>query len=367
MLRVGVDARVLGKPELTGVGRYTERLLAHLCELDADAEFVLFGLDAVPPSLAGYDRLHDAGVRAPHSGLRAHLWEQFRLPITLRRTDLDVVHAPAGAPPVTSVPSVATVHDISPVVHPEWFSTGYVALYRVLTAHTIRSSDRIVTVSAFACDEIVDRYATARGKVEAIHNGVTPRNPADGDPVDALRDRPFLLFVGATNPRKNLATLVESYRRYRRRVADPVDLVLAGPDRDVFADADRPEVGGVHALGFVSEAELTWLYDAATAFVFPSLYEGFGLPILEAMSAGTPVVTSNRGAMAEVAGDAAHLVDPEDADTLADALRRVTTDADYRRRLADRGRDRASSFTWDRTAEATMQVYRDVADAAESR
>jgi glycosyltransferase involved in cell wall biosynthesis len=125
----------------------------------------------------------------------------------------------------------------------------------------------------------------------------------------------------------------------------------------VFASSDLPRTDGVHTLGFVPEAQLTWLYRNATAFVFPSLYEGFGLPILEAMSAGTPVITSDRGAMAEVADDAALLVAPEDPTALADALARVTTHPGTRDDLATRGAARAGEFTWERAAERTMQVY----------
>lgn len=363
MLTVGVNARVLGKPEPTGVGRYTSCLLDSLCEQYADeAEFVLFGLDEAPSALADYDCLRTAPEPAPHSGLRAHIWEQVRFPLTLRNYDLDILHTPAGAPPRTSVPSVATIHDISPIVHPEWFSTKYVALYRLLTAHAVRSSDRIVTVSEFARDEIVERYPKARGKTVPIHNGVTPRDWDAGEAVEALAGRDFLLFVGAMNPRKNLRTLVESYQQYREQVTDPVALALAGPKRDVFESEGLPRIDGVQTLGFVPETRLTWLYGNATAFVFPSLYEGFGLPILEAMSAGTPVVTSDRGAMTEVAGDAAMLVDPERRGSLTDALERLTTDGELRARLAAEGPSRAAEFTWKRAAEETMQVYREVAD-----
>ncbi|WP_251344295.1 glycosyltransferase family 4 protein [Haloplanus halophilus] len=363
MLTVGVDARVLGKPEPTGVSRYTASLLGALGDGHADdAEFVLFGLDDRPASLDAADGLRLAPEPAPHSGLRAHLWEQVRLPVALRRYDLDVFHAPAGAPPYTGTPTVATIHDISPVVHPEWFSAAYGALYRLLTAHTVRTADRIVTVSGFARDEIVERYPAAAERTVPIHNGVTPRDRSAGSPVASLDGEAFLLFVGAMNPRKNLRTLVESYDRYRDRVEDPATLALAGPSREVFADGDAPRPEGVRTLGFVPESTLSWLYREATAFVFPSLYEGFGLPILEAMSAGTPVITSNRGAMAEVAGDAALLVDPERPAALADAMERVTAAKTVRDDLRRRGRVRARAFTWERAARRTMAVYREVAD-----
>jgi glycosyltransferase involved in cell wall biosynthesis len=235
-----------------------------------------------------------------------------QLPRTLD-DDLDVFHTPAGQPPlVASVPLVTTIHDVSPITHPEWFSTPYAALYRILTPLAIRASDRVLTVSEFSRDEIVRTCPAAAGKTIAVPNGVRPRDPSGGIPVEGLDTGEFLLFVGANNPRKNIETLIGAYREYRRRASSPVDLALAGPNNDVFAELNLPTVEGVRTLGFVSDDELTWLYHNAAAFVFPSLYEGFGLPILEAMSAATPVITSNRGAMAEVAGDAARLVDPTD-------------------------------------------------------
>jgi glycosyltransferase involved in cell wall biosynthesis len=279
--------------------------------------------------------------------------------------EYNVFHTPAGNPPVLSgTPLVTTIHDISPITHPEWFTNSYAALYRILTPLAVRVSDRITTVSKFARDEIVDRYPAAAGKTTVIYNGVEPRDPADGEPVESLESGEFLLFVGSVNPRKNLSGLLHAYRRYRRKTSNPYPLVLVGPDNDVFASTDLPAVDGVQRLGFVSEPQLTWLYDAAAVFVFPSLYEGFGLPILEAMSVGTSVVTSDRGAMAEVAGNAAHLVDPTDPAAIADGIEYVLEDTEYQHTLGQRGRDRASEFTWSQTADQTAELYRDVADDA---
>lgn len=364
-MRVGVNVRVLTKPKPTGVARYTENLLTAANALGpGDLEYRLFGVDGVPERLPRNGRFRDAGVPTPaHSGLRAHAWEQFTLPRALDADELDLLHTPAGHPPIAaSVPLVTTIHDVSPIVHPEWFSTPYVALYRLLTPLTVQVSDRIITDSRFAREEIVRTYPAAAGKIEAIHAGVEPRDPPDGTPVEGLDPGRFLLFVGANNPRKNVGTLLEAYGQYRRSADDPLALALAGPDKDIFADSGRQPLDGVHTLGFVPEEELTWLYHNAGAFVFPSLYEGFGLPIVEAMSAGTPVVTSNRGAMAEVAGQAAHLVDPMDPSAIEHAIHRILDDPEYAESLAEAGRRRAEEFTWKRTAEETVEVYRDLLD-----
>lgn len=366
-IRVGFNARALAKPDVEGVIRYARELLAALAEREAgrdvpEFEYLLFGLSDLPDWLDGYDAVRNADVPATaHSGLRAHAWEQLSLPRALRRHDFDVFHTPAGEPPVLApVPLVTTVHDVSPVARPEWFSRRYVALHRTLLPLTVRRSARIVTVSEFSRGEIVDAYPRAAGKTAAVHNGARPPEPP-GEPVPGLDPGGFLLFVGAANPRKNVRGLVRAYGRYRRRTADPLPLALAGPYRSHFADEGGPPTDGVRTLGFVPEPELRWLYHEAAAFAFPSLYEGFGLPILEAMGAGTPVVTSDRGAMAEVAGDAACLVDPESPDSIADGIERVLGDATYREQLAERGRTRAAEFTWERAAERTEAVYRDVA------
>lgn len=387
MIRVGVNARALAKSDPAGVSRYTRSLLRALAErsqtTDTDIEYLLFGLRELPEELAD-DTVRNAGEPArAHSGLGAHYWEQVVLPRALRNYDLDVFHTPAGQPPVlagvtalpgssdsseTSTPSkpalVTTIHDVSPITHPEWFSRSYATAYRVLTPLAVRASDRIVTVSRFARREITTTYPSAAGKITAIYNGVTP--PAEpGEEVDGLRAGDFLLSVGAVNERKNVRTLLDAYRRYRSQVTDPVELALAGPERDVFADLEYQLPPGVRALGYVSDEQLGWLYRNAAACCFPSLYEGFGLPIVEAMHAETPVVTSDRGAMAEVADDAAVLVNPLDAERLANDIERVLSEEEYRRRLVSRGHERAASFTWDRAAAQTVAVYRAAAEGRE--
>jgi len=362
-IRVGINGRVLTKPSPGGVGRYTHRLLAELAADGGDAD----GCSPVAVGAAGVSDLPD-GVKATgtvptHSGLRAHIWEQVSLPRILTSEKYDVFHTPAGQPPVLSrTPLVTTIHDISPITHPEWFSDAYVALYRVLTPLAVRASDCIITVSEFARDEIVDVYPAAAGKTIAIYNGITPRDSADAEPVDSLNSGQFLLFVGSVNPRKNLSGLLRGYRQYRQQTDDPHSLVLVGPDDDVFASTDLPAVNGVRRLGFVSESTLTWLYDHAALLVFPSLYEGFGLPILEAMSVGTPVVTSNRGAMAEVADDAAHLVDPTEPMSIASGIQVVLDDDEYHETLSQRGKSRSAQFSWSRTARRTLEVYHKTID-----
>jgi glycosyltransferase involved in cell wall biosynthesis len=360
---VAVNCRVLSKPDLTGVGRYTARLVDALAEAirPHDLRLALFGIESPPDLLTGRDGVENAGEPAwAHSGLAGHIWEQVWFPRAVEKYGADLLHTPAGhAPTLGDVPKITTVHDLSPVVHPEWFSLGYRALYRVLTPLTVRASDRVIAVSGFTAESIEEQYGVPTDRVRVVPNGVT-RPPAGTEPTDLNAPDQYFLFVGSINPRKNVSRLLEAYRRYRVRVDDPAALVLAGPDRDVFASVDVEPTAGVETVGYVSDATLGWLFRHAIAFVYPSLYEGFGLPILEAMSVGTPVITADRGAMAETADDAALFISPESVVGLSDALVRIDEDRTLRERLSTAGRRRSREFSWERTAEETLSVYREV-------
>jgi glycosyltransferase involved in cell wall biosynthesis len=186
---------------------------------------------------------------------------------------------------------------------------------------------------------------------------VTP--PSNGEPPTPTPED-FFLFVGTTNPRKNLPRTVSAYRAYRQRSQEPHELIVVGPDRDIFADENVPDTPGAKKLGYVSEGTLGWLYRNATALVFPSLYEGFGFPIVEAMSVGTPVVTSNRGVMTEVSGTGAVLVDPEDVTAIADGMERAIEEHVV---LGKKGKQQAAEFDWKETGAQTIEVYRKLVDA----
>jgi glycosyltransferase involved in cell wall biosynthesis len=364
-MRVAINARVLTKPEPAGVSRYTYQLLAALAERDDDIDYLVFGVDDLPADLRDSPCIENAEQHPPTpSGPRVQLWEQVTLPRALRSYDVDLLHSTAGfSPIVADVPTVLTVHDISPITHREWFSRGYATLYRALTPLALRRVDRIVTISKFSQSEITEVYPWTKGRVSAVHNGLTPIPEDETERVDGLDEGAYLLFVGSLNPRKNVARLLNAYERYRTQADDPLPLVLAGSQRDVFAAVDRSPIDDVHALGFVPDEQRNWLYHNATALLFPSLYEGFGLPIIEAMDCGIPVLTSNIGAMAEVAGDAATLVDPTDTGDIAAGIERVATDDDLRETLVEAGRNRVGAFTWASTAAEMVAIYRRVADA----
>ena len=361
-MRVGINARVLAKPKPAGVGKYTEQLLTALATEADENKYFIFGVDSLPPAVGQHENIIPVGEFPDvPNGPRGHLWEQVSLPRALKQYDIDVLHSTAGFSPLfADVPTVITVHDISPIIHPEWFSHEYAFLYRTLTPLVLQRVDHVITISEFSKTEISNRYPEIGTKISAIRNGLNTIPEEPSKPIEGLESHNFFLFFGAIDPRKNIARIIDGYRSYRERNVDPLPLIFAGPSRDVASAVDQPTTEGVRTLGYVSDAERNWLYHHATALVFPSLYEGFGLPILEAMSAGTPVITSNCGAMTEVADDAALLVDPYSPTAIAEGMKRIATEEDLKSRLISAGRERVALFSWESTATQTAKVYHQV-------
>lgn len=288
-------------------------------------------------------------------------WQRLRWPPVERATGpVDLVHATAHVAPAARAPWVATVHDLHFLHEPGHFTRRGVSVFRRFLALTRAEAALVLCPSeATRADCVAAGIDEAR---LAVVPWATQRPPVAPSEVDAVRrrhglDRPFVLFAGTVEPRKNLRRLLSAYDRLGRR---DVDLVLAGPDG---WSEDLPDVA-VRRLGFVPRGELDALYAAATVVAYPSLREGFGLPVLEAMAQGAAVVTSATTSTAEVAGDAAALVDPLDVDDIAAALARLLDDEGERERLRAAARARAATYTWERTAAATVAAYQRALGAA---
>jgi glycosyltransferase involved in cell wall biosynthesis len=287
-------------------------------------------------------------------------------PALARREGAALAHTHYFVAPRLRCPAVVTVHDVSYARAPELFSRRDRRLLRFVRG-SVRRAARVIAVSEFTRGDIVDEYGLDPAKVVAIPNGVSDSFKPLPDAGERVRERfgiarPYVLCVGALQPRKNVPLAIEAYARLMGRGTE-CELVVAGGDRggriDVLDAILRTRMTGrVHLVGHVEDEELPALYSAARALIFPSLYEGFGLPALEAMAAGTPVVASNTTGLAEAVGDAGLTVDPTSAEELSDALGRVLDDAELRATLIARGHARAAEFTWARTARATADVYR---------
>jgi glycosyltransferase involved in cell wall biosynthesis len=280
---------------------------------------------------------------------------------------LDVLHMTYGAPVWSAAPIVLTVHDICYATNPEWFSPRDLRVLSTVVPRSIRMAAHVITDSDSARGEIIHQYHVPEEKISSIPIGAgTGAAPITLEEarlelaaLDLNLERPYLLTVGNLQPRKNLVRLVGAFNRLGRGGHD-IDLVIVGPRHfraeEVF-QAVQPASARIHLTGYVTDRQLAAFYRCSTAFVLPSLYEGFGLPVLEAMAHGVPVACSNAGALPEVAGDAAVLFDPLSIDTIVAAVSSILGDAGLRERLSRAGKERAAQFSWKRTAELTLNVY----------
>lgn len=355
-LRIGIDAHAIGEHK-TGNERFIANVIPALRER-CDHELVLYFTHE--PAARSWPRSAGTSVRVlrPANPL-------IRIPAVLpwhaARDHLDVLFVQYTGPPICPCPVVTVVHDVAFAVHPEFFSPRErLWMGRTIPA-TMRRAAGIVTVSEFSRDEIARVYGIPPSLVDVAYDGLDPRFAAASahpSPVEP----PFFLAVGNLQPRKNLATLVRAYGRLLERHPDVAErLVIVGQEwfraEDLYRETE-PLVrsGRVAFTGYVGDDDLAGLMAGATAFAYPSTYEGFGLPVIEAMSMGAPTLVSDIAVMREVAADAALRVAATDVDAWADALHRVATDAELRRSLTERGRARAPRFSWGACAEQVLRV-----------
>jgi glycosyltransferase involved in cell wall biosynthesis len=275
--------------------------------------------------------------------------------------------SPNNTGPLAVSRQVCTMHDIIPVEHPEWFNARFSAWYQWLLPKLTQRVRHLIAVSEFTKQRLVERLGIRPEKITVVWNGVDsqfrPRTAAEIDEVrDALgiRSQRYLLSLGSLEPRKNLRRLLGAWGKLRPELGDDdINLVVVGEkgSAQVFRDASiRETPEGVHFTGYARQEYLPALYSGALALVYPSLYEGFGLPPLEAMACGTPVITSNTTSLPEVTGGAALLVDPLSEDAIAEAIRCLVGDEQLRQALSAKSLAHASKFTWDKSAAQTWKV-----------
>jgi glycosyltransferase involved in cell wall biosynthesis len=368
-MRVAIDAR---KIHDFGIGTYIRNLLRHLARTDHETEYVL---------LLGEDDLGIASQLGPNfrsvlePSPNYSLREQVHVPWVLRRERPDVYHAPHYVLPAgVRCPSVVTIHDCIHLMFPQYLPNRLAYAYaRAQMWAAARRSDCILTVSEASKRDILHLFNVPPEKIVVVcnaidsHFSVTPSEEAVARVRERYQlDHKFVLYVGNIKPHKNLVRLIEAFDELRRSGQDDLKLLIIG-DQISKLPALRRAVHRhklhkyVRFLGYVSDDQLAILYRLASVFAFPSLYEGFGLPPLEAMASGTPVVTSNVSSMPEVVGDAAVLVNPYDVDSIVDGLRRVLTDPVLAAEMRRKGIERSREFSWERSVAQTWAVYQTVA------
>jgi glycosyltransferase involved in cell wall biosynthesis len=374
-MRIGIDAS-LASTHGTGTGRYAAHLVSRLIELDRRNEYVL------------YVRRRDVGnnpllnVRAPHVSVRmtdapstlARL--HLNLPFCLARDRIELYHSLGFfLPALWFGKTIVTIHDIHPVLFPRhWNRPGTRISYLALRAHipiSLRRAARIVVPTEYTGRTITERFGVPPARIAVTPYATDPFffTPPAPEETEAVQRRfgsgAFFLYVGALSPLKNLPMLIEAFARFRRRVGgDPARLLLIGaPAGNHWEDSLAPMIrrldldGAIVRESYVDEPMLRALYRRAVALILPSLAEGFGFPVLEAMACGTPVVISRTAALCEVAGEAALRVDPDDPGGLALTMERLAVEPELRSTLIASGRTRAASFSWERTARQTLAVY----------
>ncbi len=308
----------------------------------------------------------DIVIRSPAnsaSGIRGQLWEQVALPCSL--SDRDLLWSPGNTGPLAVQRQVVTIHDISPIEHPEWFSRSFSSWYRWMWPRLMRTVRHVIADSHYTRDRILSLGHLREERISVVHLGVdrrfTPDDPAPRHDF-MLPCRRYALALGSLEPRKNLGLLITAWDLVAKRIPDDIWLVIAGAGNPrVFTDCGLPAPPPrVHFAGRIADEHLPSLYRDAMAFLYPSLYEGFGLPPLEAMASGVPVLTGNRTSLPEAVGDAALVIDPTDVHAIADGISRLLVDQDLRLRLRTSGLERAERFTWNRTAAETWSILSSV-------
>lgn len=367
-MRIAIDAHSVGA-QLGGNETYAINLIEALAEIDQENQYTLY--------VTKQSALERFGNRWPNFVARLTLPHTpiVRIPLTLsrelRRHPVDLLHVQYTAPPFAPCPIVTTIHDLAFEHLPETFNRRSWMQLRLTVRNTARRAAQIITVSEYSRQDIINTYGIAPDLVSVTPEAASPTFTRVTTETELQRVRQiyaiegdYILSLCSIQPRKNLVRLIEAYSLLRRshREGKLPQLVLAGKrgwlDNETMRAAQRDEVNaGIRFTGYVADEHLNALYSAATCFVYPSYFEGFGLPILEAMKCGTPVIAGNRTSIPEVAGEAALLFDPFDVQSLVEALKLVLNDAGYRATLGAKGLQRASDFSWQRTARLTLDAY----------
>jgi len=364
-MRVGIDARLVYYSQ-AGIGQYILHLVDGLAKVDGENDYVLL-----------QSRKDDTTILERPNFKRVSLWtpshhrlERYALNVELMRLGLDVLHSPDFIPPHRpSCRSVITVHDLAFLLYPH-FLTKESARYYGHIDQAVRWTDQIISVSESTKRDTIQHLGVPEEKITVVHEAANPIFcPLDRvEAREQVRNRhgvdgPFILFVSTIEPRKNVPSLLRALWQLVTCYKEDVRLVLAGGKgwlfEDAFAVVDELELDDrVHFVGRVSSEDLLYLYNAAEMLAHPAFYEGFGLPPLEAMACGLPVVASNVASLPEVVGDAGQLIDPHDVDELTVSMWRVLNDSKLRQQMREKGLVQAGRFSWERAACETMEIYK---------
>ena len=372
-MKIGIEAQRIFRKNKHGMDYVVLQEIRQLQQMDSDNEYYVFVKPGPDRCVEDSSNVHVVEIDTP----TYPLWEQWALPRAARRAGVELLHCTSNTAPIRcDVPLVLTLHDIifleprDKQNHSLYQNMGW--LYRRLVVPRILDRcRRIITVSNFERDNIVSRLGIAPGRMAMIYNGYNEWFRPQDDPKEVYRrympERGFLFFLGNTDPKKNTERTLVAYARYLEQSAVKRPLLMADLDRDYLDGIiSRNHIeairGHIVMPGYIPNGDLPYIYNAAFAFLYTSLRESFGIPLLEAMACGVPVVTSRTSSMPEIAGPDAILVNPESSDEIAGMLLRLETDAPFYARQRQVGLERASHFSWRQTARQLLEVYRKSAE-----
>lgn len=371
--RIGIDARLFGTALAVGIGRYTEELIRHLVELDKDNQYHIFLSESAASNFPIYaPNLSKTGVDFSHYSYS----EQFKYPAVLKKTDLDLIHYTNFNSPIffNLIPSVVTIHDLTLWFFPgrgqkSWFRR---MVYRLVIKRTCQNAKYIIAITKKTKQDIVKLLDINPEKISIIYEAV-PSNYkviSNDQKIKKLKHKfnisqPYAMYVGQWRDHKNIIRMIRAFSLLRRRYNIDYQLVMVGRMDNQYPQVQTTikELGltdHVVFTGYVPDSELPYIYNGAEFFVWPSLYEGFGLPPLEAMACGTPVVSSNASCMPEVLGDAAYYFDPLNVEAMAKNMADVAKSYALKRELKLKGLRQARKYSFEKSAKQTFKIYKRV-------
>lgn len=370
ILRIAINARFLTQ-QLTGVQRYAREVTRGIARLLSPENIKLIAPAGAAPEFMGLEVFRYGGF------VKGHIWEQVVLPMAVKRNRADLLFSPGNTGPILMGDQVVTVHDVAVFARPEGYNPNFVRWYRFLLPRLVQRVHRVVTDSEFSKQEIIKYLGVSPDKVSVVPIGVSDHFvPMRKRAVCAFKEtrglpERFILGLASRAMNKNFSGLLKAWHHLceRTELKDVWLVVAGGVSRTLQIAPSNTELQNlprVYDLGYVSDEDLPCLYNAADVFVFPSFYEGFGLPPLEAMACGTPVVVSNVASLPEVVGDAGVYVNPYDVEDIAQGIYRVLTDQELRRQLREKGLAQAKLFTWERSARETLKVFEEVLEEKRS-
>jgi glycosyltransferase involved in cell wall biosynthesis len=365
-LRIGINGRFL-IAKRTGVQRAAYNLLVHLLKIDQENEYIIF----TGPFADSEGAFQKPNVQLVYSNLKGsesiqnHYWEQVSLPRLAKRHRVDILHSPANMAPILfSGRSVVNIHDLCFVVNPDWYSFLFRSLYTFSIPLIAKRARCVITNSNNSKNDLLKFCKLPSSKVKLIYWAIDEkfRAPHVDDTLEKKED--YVLYVGSLEPRKNISGLIQAFESMKEQHPElKTKLYLVGGESPLFGDVRfkvKKFKDDVILKGFVTDQELIQIYRRAKLLVYPSLYEGFGLPPLEAMASGTPVITSKNSSIPEVVGKAAKLIDPNNSHEIYQAMYDVLSNNVLQMEMIMQGLEQSQHFTWDKVARATLAVYHEV-------